>query len=29
MGLEPEEFERTRAALRRLTENVAARTARP
>jgi MarR family transcriptional regulator, organic hydroperoxide resistance regulator len=26
MGLEPEEFERTRATLRRLTDNVAART---
>ncbi|WP_246561895.1 MarR family winged helix-turn-helix transcriptional regulator [Kitasatospora kifunensis] len=28
MGLEPEEFERTRATLRRLTTNVTARTAR-
>jgi DNA-binding MarR family transcriptional regulator len=27
MGLDPDEFERTRAALRRLTDNVAARTA--
>jgi len=28
MGLEPEAFERTRATLRQLTENVTARTAR-